>query len=424
MMGMMVINSIYTVVDGFFISNYAGNTAFAAMNIVWPVLSIISTLGMMIGSGGSALVSKTFGEGHPVKACQIFTNLVRVCITTGIVLGMLTFIFMRPLVILLGAEGEMVGYALTYGRILILILPAFMLQMMFQSFYMVAEKPQLGTTMSLICGCVNILLDALFVAVFDWGLTGAAIATALSVLVGGFYPICYFASWRNRTQLKFRKGPVDWNAVLKSCSNGASEFVQSIALSVVSICYNIQLMKHIGENGVSAYGVTMYAVFFFVATYVGYNMGITQVVAYNFGAQDKAELRSLFKKSLVIILVGSSLVVAFSEALAPLIARIFVGFDEGLLALSTRAIRCYMISFLFCGFNMFCSAWFTAFGNGGVSAASAFLRTLVFELAAVFILPTVLGIDSIWFSVVVAEILDIFVTFGLFFHYNKEYLAD
>lgn len=423
-MGMMVINSIYTVVDGYFISNYAGNTAFAAMNIVWPVLAIISALGLMIGSGGSALVSKTFGEGNPHKACLTFTNLVKVCIGIGIVLGAITFILMKPLVILLGAEGEMVGYAMTYGRIIISILPAFMLQMMFQSFYMTAEKPQMGTTMSLLCGCINILLDALFVVVFDWGLTGAAIATAVSLLVGGVYPVVFFSSWQNRTHLHFRRGSVDWRAVAKSCSNGASEFVQSIALNVVSICYNLQLMKYLGENGVSAYGVTMYAVFFFVAAYLGYNMGITQVIAYNFGAKDKVELRSLFKKSMVIITLGSALAVTISEVAAPLIARIFVGFDTGLMDLSVKAIRCYMISFLFCGFNMFCSAWFTAFGNGGVSAFSAFLRTGVFELASVFILPALFGIDAIWFSVVIAEILDIFVTLGLFLHYNKDYLAD
>lgn len=424
LMAMMIVTSIYSVVDGFFVSNYAGNTAFAAMNIIWPAIAILSALGLMIGTGGSALISKTFGEGDPERACRIFTMLVRFCAAVGTGLAVVTFIFMKPFAIMLGAEGELIPYAVTYGRIVILSMPFFMLQMAFQSFYMTAEKPQLGTVMSIICGCINIALDTLFVCVFEWGLTGAAVATLISLIAGGVYPVSFFASRRNRTQLRFVPARTDWKAVAKSCTNGMSEFVESIALNVVSICYNIQLMRYIGENGVSAYGVTMYVVYVFVAIYIGYNIGINQIIAYNFGARNKPELRSLFRKSMVIISLGSAVVVAIAEVLARPLAAIFVSHDPQLLELSVRAVRCYMISFLFCGFNMFCSAWFTAFGNGIVSAISAFARTLVFELASVFILPAVLGIDAIWFSVDVAEVLDLFLTFGLFAYFNRYYLAD
>lgn len=424
LMGMMIVTSIYTVVDGFFISNFAGNTAFAAMNIIWPAVAILSSLGLMIGTGGSALVSKTLGEGDPERACRTFTMLVRFCFIVGAVLAAVTFIFMKPFAILLGAEGEMVRYAVIYGRIVIVSLPFYMLQMAFQSFYMAAEKPQLGTVMSIVCGVINISLDALFVCGFGWGLTGAAIATFISLTVGGSYPLLFFASRRNHTHLRFRATGTDWKAIGKSCTNGLSEFVESIALSVVSIFYNIQLMRHIGENGVSAYGVTMYVVFVFVAIYIGYNIGISQIISYNFGARNKVELRSLFHKSMVIITVGSAAVVAVSEILARPLAMIFVSYDQELLDLTVRAIRCYMISFMFCGFNMFCSAWFTAFGNGIVSAISAFARTLVFELSSVFILPAVFGIDAIWYSVDMAEVLDLFLTFGLFAYFNRRYLSD
>ena len=424
MMAMMIITSVYTVVDGFFISNFAGNTAFAAMNIIWPAISILSALGLMIGTGGSALVSKAFGEGDEEKACRTFTMLVRFCLMMGSMLAAITFIFMKPLAIWLGAEGEMIRHAVTYGRIVIVSLPFYMLQMAFQSFYMTAEKPQLGTVMSIVSGCINIALDALFVVGFGWGLTGAAIATTASLLVGGVYPLLFFASRRNTTHLHFSRTWTEWPLIAKSCTNGMSEFVQSIALSVVSICYNIQLMRYIGENGVSAYGVTMYVVFIFVSIYIGYNIGISQIIAYNYGARNKYELRSLFRKSMVIITLGSASVVALSEMLAYPMARVFVGFDADLTDLTVKAIRCYMISFAFCGFNMFCSAWFTAFGNGVVSAVSAFVRTLVFELTAVMVLPPLMGIDAIWYSVDVAEILDLALTFGLFLYFNKRYLAD
>ena len=339
MVAMMLVTSVYSIVDGLFISNFAGNTAFAAMNLVWPAIALIAALGLMIGTGGSALVSKTFGEGDQLKANAIFTMLIRLCIISGIAITIVFFILMKPIAIALGAEGGLIEPAVTYGRIVVISMPAFILQMAFQSFFMTAEKPQLGTMMSIISGCLNIVLDALFVAGFGWGLTGAAIATSISLTIGGLFPVWYFASHRNNSQLKFLNAsgnqsygvewmhshtPADWHHIGRSCTNGMSEFIGNIALNIVSICYNLQLMRFIGENGVSAYGIIMYAGFIFASIFIGYNICVTQVIAYNYGAGNKAEMRSLLHKSLIIVLLVGMAMTALSEILAPTLAHIFM----------------------------------------------------------------------------------------------------
>ena len=422
MVAMMLVTSIYSIVDGFFVSNFAGSTAFAAMNIIWPGLAIVVALGLMIGSGGSALVSKLLGEGRAQKACETFTMLTCVSLVAGICFAVLLFIFMKPLCIALGAEGEMVHFAVTYGRIVTVALPLYLIQMEYQSFYMTAEKPQLGTMMSIICGVLNIALDALFVVVFGWGLTGAAVSTAISLSVGGLFPIFFFFSRRNDTHLRYC-GPrkIDFRSLGKACSNGLSEYVGNIAFNIIAICYNLQLMKYIGEAGVTAYGIIMYVGFIFGAVFIGYNMGISQVIAYNYGAGNKAELRSLLRKSLVLIALGEVLLTVVAEVSAPVLARTFVGYDADLTALTTHATRIYMLSFLLCGFNMFTSAWFTALNNGTVSAVAAFTRTLVFELAAVFVLPLLMGIDGIWCAVSVAEVLAFALTVSLILGFRRRY---
>ena len=420
---MLIVTSIYSVVDGLFVSVFAGNTEFAALNIIWPVLALIGAVGLMIGTGGSALVSKLLGEQNKEKAYSVFTLLVQVAIVSGLIFSILLFAFMRPIVILLGAEGEMVGYAVTYGRIVVLSMPAFILQMAFQSFFMVAEKPQLGTIMSIMSGIVNIVLDFLLIIIFGLGLNGAAIGTAVAMAVGGIFPVIYFASGRHSSNLRFvRISGIDWSSLFKSCTNGMSEYVGNVALNVVSIGYNYQLMKYIGEDGVSAYGIIMYVGFIFAAVFIGYNICVSQVISYNFGAGDRGELRSLLKKSIVLISAAGIIVVALAETSAPLLSGMFFDQNESLKSLATHAIRVYMISFLLCGFNMFCSAWFTALNNGLVSASAAFVRTLVFELAAVFILPSLIGIDGIWYAVSVAEILAFLMSVTLVFAFRKRYL--
>lgn len=423
MIGMMIITSIYSIVDGFFVSNFAGSTEFAAMNLIWPAIGLVSALGLMIGSGGSALVSKTLGEGDRETANSIFSQLIKICIELGTVAGVLLFVFMKPLVIALGAEGEMVHFAVTYGRTVAIAMPFFILQMAFQSFYMTAERPELGTRMSIICGLLNISLDALFIIGFGWGLTGAALATAISLAAGGIYPLLRFSSPRNTSHLKLvRVNGWDWKSIGRSCANGLSEYVGNAALNVVSIGYNLQLMRYIGEDGVSAYGIIMYVGFIFGAVFIGYNLCVSQVIAYNYGAGNRAELRSLLRNSIGLIGAAGIILTGIAELSAPWLSSAFVGYDAELCALTTRALRIYMLSFLLCGFNMFCSAWFTAFGNGIVSAVAAFARTMVFEMATVFILPSFLGIDGIWSAVCVAESLAFIMTVTLILAYRGRYL--
>lgn len=419
---MIIVTSVYSIVDGWFISNFAGSTAFASMNIIWPAIAIISALGLMVGAGGSALVSKTFGEGDRERGNRTFTMLVRLTFISGAVISALLILVMKPLAYALGAEGEMVRYAVVYGRILTAALPVYMLQMAIQPFCMVAGRPELGTYTSIACGLTNIALDALFVAGFGWGLTGAAIATAASFLVGGIIPVAFFASKRNNTPVQFLKGSrADWTSIRQSLSNGLSEFVGNISFNIVGICYNLQLMKYIGENGVSAYGVLMYIGFIFGSVFIGYNMGISQVISFKYGAGDKAELRSLLRKSCALVALAGLVIMLAVELLAPQLSSIFVGYSPDLLELTTYAMHIYMLSFLICGFNMFASAWFTALNNGPVSALISFTRTLVFELGCVFVLPLLLGIDGIWIAVNVAEVLALLLSAALILGFRHRY---
>lgn len=424
LIAMMIITSVYSVVDGFFVSNFAGTTAFASLNLVWPVIALLSALGLMTGTGGSALVSKLLGEGSGDKARSVFTMIIFLTTAAGLICSILLLLLMKPLVLALGAEGEMIRLSVRYGRIVACGLPGLTLQMAFQSFYMTAERPQLGTVMSIVCGVINIVLDALFLAVFGWGLTGAAVSTAISITVGGVYPLIHFASKRNSSHIRFVKFPsIDWKSIAKTCTNGMSEYVGNIALSIVSIGYNFQLMKYVGENGVSAYGIIMYLGFILAAVFIGYNLCVSQIIAFNYGARNRDELRSLLHKSIGIIAVGGLLLTGMAELSAPAIAGLFVGYDPELCDLTVRALRIYMLCFLLSGFNMFCSAWFTALNNGLVSAVAAFARTLVFELASVFVLPAFLGIDGIWMAVNVAEVLAFILAIILVLNYRKRYIG-
>lgn len=418
---MMVISSIYSIVDGIFVSNWAGTTPFAALNIIWPALMVVAALGLMIGTGGSALVSMTMGQGDYARADRLFSMLIRFAFVLGVVFALPMFLLMRPIAIALGAEGELISEAVTYGRILTVMLPVFILQMAFQSFYMTAEKPRLGTILSIVCGLTNIALDALFIAGFHWGIGGAAAATAIAQMVGGLWPVWYFSSRRNHSSLHLVRGRWEFKALLHACSNGLSEYVGNIALSIVGMCYNLQLMRYIGENGVAAYGIIMYVGFIFAAIFIGYNLTTAPVVGYNYGAQNHAELRSLLRKSLLLMTAGGILMTALAEIGSKPLSAIFVSYDAELMTLTVRALRLYMLSFLLCGINMFTSAWFTALGNGLISAVAAFTRTLVFELSAIFILPLLLGIDGIWMAVDVAEVLACCLSISLLFAFRKRY---
>lgn len=401
---MMIFTSVYSVVDGLFVSNFVGKTAFASVNLIMPVLGILGTVGYMFGAGGSALISKTLGEGNKEKANRLFSLFVYLSIAFGILMMLLGIAFMRPICIALGAEGQLLEDCLTYGRIFILALPAWILLYEFQLFFVVAEKPKLGLISTIMAGVTNIVLDALFIIVFDWGLAGAAIASVVGQLFGGIFPLIYFAR-KNNSSLKLTKTSFDGRSVLKCCTNGSSEFLSGVSMSLVGIVYNIQLMKYAGENGVAAYGVLMYVSMIFSAAFLGYSSGVAPVIGYHYGAKDYRELRNLLKKSIAIILLFSISMLAVAQILAYPISLIFVGYDAQLMTLTLNAFRIYSFAYLFMGVAILSSAFFTALNNGLISAVVSFMRTFVFELSAVFVLPLILGINGIWSSVLVAEIM-------------------
>jgi putative MATE family efflux protein len=406
---MMIFTSIYGVVDGFFISNFAGKGPFAAVNFIMPYLMILGAIGFMFGTGGGALIARTLGEGDTVRANRLFSLFVYASVLCGIVLTVLGIVLVRPAATLLGAEGEMLQQCVVYGRIVLLALPFFMLQIEFQGFLITAEKPQLGLAVTVAAGVANMVLDALFVAAFNWGLVGAAAATAISQVVGGLIPILYFAR-PNSSLLRLGRAGFDGRALLRASANGSSELMSNISMSIVGMLYNIQLIRYAGEDGVAAYGVLMYVCMVFIAIFIGYATGVAPIVGYHFGAANHAELKSLLKKSFLIMGITSVAMLALAEGLADPLSSIFVGYDPALFELTRRGFFIYSFSFLFSGIAIFGSSFFTALNNGLISALIAFLRTLVFQIAAVILFPLIWGIDGIWLSIVAAELLAAAVT--------------
>lgn len=413
---MMIFTSIYGVVDGIFVSNYVGKTPFAAVNLIMPVLMIFGAVGFMIGTGGSALVAKIMGEGDSERANKLFSMLIYVSAVLGIIISVPGYIFIEPVAVFLGAEGEMIEHCVLYGRILLPATTAFILQNEFQSFLVAAEKPQFGLFITVLAGVTNIVLDALFVAVFGWGLAGAAWATAISQLIGGVVPLIYFI-FSKKSTLRLTKCDFDFRALIKCCANGSSEMMTNISMSLVNILYNFQLMKVAGENGVAAYGVIMYVSFIFAAAFIGFSVGSAPIISYHYGAGNTDELKNMRKKSSVIIFAASAGMFLLAVILSKPLASIFVGYDAELFELTRKGFIIYSLSFLFSGFNIFGSAFFTALNNGAVSAALSFMRTLLFQVVSVLVLPILFGTDGIWFAVVAAELLSIALT--VFFMINK-----
>ncbi len=400
---MMIFTSIYGVVDGLFVSNFAGKTAFAAINLVMPFIMVLGGIGFMIGTGGTALVSKILGEGDGEKARRYFSMMILFTVLVGAVLTAVGIAFMRPVALFLGATPEMLADCVLYGRIVIAFTGVFMLQNVFQSFLIAAEKPKLGLAATVAAGVTNMVLDALFVAGFRWGIAGAAIATGLSQCVGGLFPLVYFLR-PNTSKLRLVRTKLELQPILNACGNGSSELMSNISSSVVSMVYNFQLLKYLGEDGVSAYGVLMYVQFIFVAIYIGYSIGCAPIVGFHYGAQNHPELKNMLRKSVILMSASGVVLTVLARVLAASLAKIFVGYDEGLFALTCHAFRLFSFAFLFAGFNIFASSFFTALGNGLISAAISFLRTLVFQTSSVILLPLLLGVDGIWYAITAAEI--------------------
>lgn len=417
---MMVFTSIYSVVDGLFVSNFAGKTPFAAVNLIMPVLMGLGTVGFMIGTGGSALVGMTLGLGEKERANRLFSMLTAAGAAGGVALSVLGLVFLRPAAYALGARGEMLEQCVIYGAVMLVFQTFFILQIVFQSFFVTAEKPKLGLAVTVAAGLTNIVLDALLVGVFRMGVAGAAAATGVSQLVGGAFPLWYFAR-RNSSLLRFARPEKDWRALVRACANGASELMTNLSSSIVTALYNVQLMRIAGEDGVAAYGVIMYVNFIFNAIFYGYSIGSAPVFSYHYGAGGRDELKSLLRKSLALTAVCGAFLTLAAEASAGPLSRIFVGYDAALCAMTTRGFQLYALSFLVVGFNIFGSAFFTALNNGAVSAAISFVRTLVFQLLSIWLLPVWWGLDGVWLAVVAAELLALAVTASLFAANRRRY---
>ena len=417
---MMIFTSIYGVVDGVFVSNCVGSDAFAAVNLIMPIIMILGSVGFMIGTGGSAIVSKTLGEGKKEKANEYFSMLVYLCVVSGVILSVIGIIFTGPIAVLLGAKGSIAKDCVTYGRTVFFMLTGLFLQNAFQSFLVVAEKPKLGLFVTLLAGFTNMFLDFLFVYVLRFGVFGAALATGISQFVGSVIPIIYFAGGKNNV-LKLTKCRFNKDIIIKTCINGSSEMVTNMSMSLVNILYNMQLMKYIGTNGVVAYGIIMYVGFIFVGTYMGYAVGSAPVISYHYGAGNKDELKNLFKRSLTIIIVSSVVMTLIAEIIAGYLARIFVSYDNNLLELTTEAIRIYAVSYLISGINIFASSFFTALNNGVVSAVISFMRMFVFQVVMILFLPVVLGISGIWTAVIAAEVLSVVISVMFLVKNRKKY---
>ena len=417
---MMIFTSIYGVVDGYFVSNFAGKTPFAAVNLIMPLLMILGCVGFMFGTGGGALIAKTMGEGNDRRANEIFSMVIYVSVALGALLGIVGLVFLRPIAKKMGADGELLENCVRYARIILIAQPFYVLQFEFQCLFATAEKPRLGLYVTVAAGCANMVLDALLVGAFRWGITGAAVATAISQAVGGVFPLVYFAK-ENSSRLRLVRAKLDFDALGKVCANGSSEFMSNISMSLVGMLYNIQLIKYAGQDGIAAYGVLMYVSMIFQAIFIGYAVGVAPVVGYHYGARNTGELSGLLKRSFAMLVVCAAAMFAMGQCLAVPLSKMFVGYDQGLFEITKHAFAIFSFSFLFSGFSIFGSSFFTALNDGLTSALISFLRTLVFQVAAVLLLPMIWKLDGIWLSIVVAEVMSLAVTIAFLIKKQKRY---
>jgi len=417
---MMVFTSIYGVVDGFFVSNFVGKIPFAAVNFIMPFLMLLGAIGFMFGTGGSALVAKIMGEGDTDKANGIFSFVIMASVVTGVIISVTGFIFLEPVARFLGAEGALIRDAVLYGRIIILANPFFILQMAFQSFFVTAGKPGLGLISTVLAGVTNMILDFVLMVPLKMGIIGAALATSISQFVGGVVPLIYFSS-KNKSALRLGKILPSFKALLKVTTNGSSELMTNISMSLVNMLYNIQLLKYAGENGIAAYGVLMYVNFMFLGVFIGYSVGSAPVISYHFGAKNHREVKGVLKKSLVINSVFALMMFLSANVFADALSGLFAGYDEELFEMTKRGFLFISFSYLFAGFAIFFSGFFTALNDGLTSAILSFSRTLVFQLLAVIILPLIWGLDGIWISLTVAEVLAVMCGFVFLVLKRKKY---
>lgn len=419
---MMIFTSVYGVVDGFFVSNFAGEVPFKAVNLIMPFLMIFGTVGFIFGTGGTAIVANILGEGDKEKANRYFSLFVYVTFVLGVIFAVLGIAFIRPISGWLGAKGELLENCVLYGRIVLLALPFLVLQFLFQSFFVAAEKPRMGLFVIIAAGITNMVLDALLVTTLPqaYRIVGAAIATGASQFIGGMVPFVYF-SRKNTSLFRLGKTKFELRAIAKACVNGSSEFMSNISMSIIGMLYNIQLLKYAGEDGIAAYGVMMYVSFIFAAVFIGYSIGTAPIISYHNGAGNHKELKGILKKSLTLLGLGGLLMLAVAQLFARPLAMIFVSYSESLTEMTVHGFRIFACSFVFMGFAIFGSGFFTALNDGLTSALISFLRSLVFQIGAVLILPTFMDIDGVWISVVIADFMAMTLSFLFMSIKRKKY---
>lgn len=417
---MMIITSIYSIVDGLFVSNLVGELALSAVNIVFPITMIIGSFGFMLGTGGSAVVARTLGEGKEELANRYFSMIIMVVVLLGAFLTVLSVIFVEPLVRLAGASDLLMEDSIVYGRIMLAGSVAFMLQTTFQSFFVVAEKPHMGLALTIAAGVTNMILDYVFIKVMEMGIAGAGLATIIGYAVGGMIPLVYFICKKDNG-IRLVRPKFYGNILLKSCTNGSSEMMNTVASSVISMLYNIQLMKILGESGVAAYSVMMYVDFIFLGAFLGFSMGSAPVVSYHFGADNREELKNIFKKSMYIIGCASVAMVVIAELLSKPLSAIFVGYNGELMKMTVHGFRLFALNYLICGVNVYASAFFTALSNGKISAFISFMRSLILRGGMVLLLPLFWGVDGIWLAVVAAEGISVVISVVFLVAKRKQY---
>ena len=417
---MMVISSIYSVVDGLFVSNLVGDLALSSVNIVFPVAMIVGSFGFMLGTGGSAIVARTMGEGDQPLANRYFSMIIYAVVVLGAVLSTVCVIYMEPIARFAGASDALISDCVVYGRILLAGSVPFMLQTSFQSFFVVAEKPHLGLALSIAAGVTNMVMDYVLIAVCDLGVAGAAIATVMGYCVGGVLPLLYFLRPK-REGIRLTRTRFYGKQLLNACTNGSSELMSNISSSIVGILYNIQLMRLIGEQGVAAYSVMMYVDFVFVATFLGFSTGSAPIVSYHYGAGNHPELKNVFRKSMTVILCTSVAMVILSELLSRPLSSAFVGYNAELLEMTVHGFRLFALCYLFCGINIYASSFFTALCNGALSALISFLRSLLLRGGMVLLMPILFDLDGIWTAVIAAEGLGAVVSLGLLYAKRRQY---
>ena len=418
---MMIFTSIYGMVDGFFISNIVGKTAFASVNLIIPFLQILGGVGAMLGVGGSALVAKTLGEGDIPRARRYFTMMMYLMIGTSIFFTVVGIAVLRPVAYLFGATEAMISDVMTYGTICLIFNTALQAQYTFQSYLIVAEKPKLALGVVIAAGVSNMILDYVLMAVIPMGIAGAALATGLSQCVAGLIPFVWFLSKKNQSALRFTKTNFEIKPMLLACGNGASEMMSSVSASVTGILYNLQLMKYAGEDGVAAYGVVMYAAFIFLGVFNGYSQGSSPIMGYHYGAQNHKEMKNVLKRSLIMLGSAAVVLTGLAMLLARPIASVFVGYDAKLLDMTARAFMICAAPFLVMWFNMYTSCFFTALNDGAVSAAISFMRALVLPVICIIVMPMFWELDGVWYSLVGSEILGVFVSLYFMLRKREKY---